>query len=291
MMNGFEQVIKNIDLKLYNLDKRKGAAADLEGVSDIYKNILILQKRLVSKILKENIKDIYGLPVRGKTSDRPLIRNLSINTDRIANLLDFFIKNIPYDISSGLNNDIKKYVRNFFNHNYDYLTHLKTDAIILFDGFLRPFLESMAIDLRSKDRQSIAEYTEDGIDNFENICSFCGSEPSYGFLKSDDETQNYLMLECSKCGSTWRYYRVQCVFCGEEDPSMLEIFKSDKYSDASLRYCKICGNYFKIIDLRNNQALIPEIEDILTIPFDIWMRKNMPLEISANTASDIPPHS
>ena len=291
MMNGFEQVIKNIDLKLYNLDKRKEAGADLEGVSDIYKNILISQKSLVSKILKENIKDIYGLPARGNTVGRPLIRNLSINTGGIANLFDFFIKNIPYDISSGLNNDIKKYVRNFFNHNYDYLTHLKTDAIILFDGFLRPFLESMAIDLRSKDRQSIAEYTEDGIDNFENICSFCGSEPSYGFLKSDDETQNYLMLECSKCGSTWRYYRVQCVFCGEEDPSMLEIFKSDKYSDASLRYCKICGNYFKIIDLRNNQALIPEIEDILTIPFDIWMRKNMPLEISANTASDIPPHS
>lgn len=28
---------------------------------------------------------------------------------------------------------------------------------------------------------------------------------------------------------------------------------------------------------------MPEIKDILSIPFDIWMHKNMPLEISANT--------
>ncbi len=288
-MDSFEQVIKNIDLKLYALGKRKEAGADLEGVSDIYKNILISQKNLVSKILKENIKDIYSLPlpVRGKTFDRPLIGNMNVNVACIANLFDFFIKNIPlHSISSGLNNDIEKYARNFFNDNYDYLTRLKSDEIILFEGFLRPFLESMAICMKNKDGQGLSEYnSNDNLDNFSNTCSFCGSEPSYGFLKSDDETQNYLMLECSKCGNAWRYYRVQCVFCGEEDPSKLEIFKSDEYGNACLQYCKICKNYFKIIDLRNDQTLIPEIEDILTIPLDIWMHKNMPLEISANTVA------
>ena len=286
MMNSFKQVMKNIDLKLYALDKRKEAGASLEGVSDIYKNILISQKSLVSKILKDNIKDIYRLPVRGKTFDRPLIENLSINVGSIANLFDFFIKSIPfYNISSGLNNDVEKYLRNFFNsifnYNDDYLTRIKPDEIILFEGFLRPFLESMTIYLRNNNGQGIDEYNyNNSIDNFRNTCPFCGSEPSFGFLKSDDETQNYLMLECSKCGSTWRYYRVQCVFCGEEEPSKLEIFKSDKYENVSLQYCKICRNYFKIIDLRNNQVLIPEIEDIITIPLDIWMRKNMPSETS-----------
>ena len=277
MMNGFEQVIKNIDLKLYNLDKRKDSGADIEGVSDIYKNILISQKSLVSKILKENIKDIYGLPARGNTVGRPLIRNLSINTGGIANLFDFFIKNIPYDISSGLNNDVEKYVRNFFNYNYDYLTLLTPGEIILFEGFLRPFLESMAININNLHGQNIDEYSWEagiGTDNFVNTCLFCGGVPSFGFLKSDDEIQNYLMLECSRCGNAWRYYRVQCVFCGEEDPSKLEIFKSDKYGNAGLQYCKTCGNYLKIIDLRNNQALIPEIEDILAIPLDIWIHKN-----------------
>ncbi|MDA8052785.1 MAG: formate dehydrogenase accessory protein FdhE, partial [Deltaproteobacteria bacterium] len=223
-MDSFEQVIKNIDLKLYNLDKRKEAGADLEGIPDIYKSILLSQKHLISKILEENIKDIYSLPARGKTFDRPLIKNLSINADGIANLFDFFIKNIPfYNISSGLNDNIGKYLRNFFNYdyNYNYLAHFKPDEIILFEGFLRPFLESMAIDLKNKNGQGIGEYNsddnDDNHDNFENTCYFCGREPSYGFLKSDDETQNYLMLECSKCGSAWRYYRVQCVFCGEED--------------------------------------------------------------------------
>ncbi|MCL4321274.1 MAG: formate dehydrogenase accessory protein FdhE [Deltaproteobacteria bacterium] len=278
-MNSFEQVMKNIDLKLSNLNKRKGVGATLEGVPDIYKNILISQKNLVSKILKENIKDIYSLPAGEKTFDRPFIGNLSINAGSVANLFGLFIQNTPfYNISSGLNNNIEKYVRNVFNDNYDYLTRLKPDEIVLFEGFLRPFLESMAIYLRSKFEQG----DSDNMDNFSNTCSFCGSEPSYGFLKSDDETQNYLMLECSKCGSAWRYYRVQCVFCGEEDPSKLEIFKSDEYGNAGLQYCKTCKNYFKIIDLRNDQTLIPEIEDILTIPFDIWMHKNMPLEISAN---------
>jgi transcription elongation factor Elf1 len=279
MTDNFKQVIKNIDLKLYNLDKRKETGADLEGASGIYKNILISQKNLVSKILKENIKDIYSLHVKGKTFDRPLVENLSINAAVIANLFDFFIKSNPfYNISFGLNNDIEEYARNFFNYNYNYLTHLKSDEIILFEGFLRPFLESMAIYMKNKDGID-ANMT----DYFSNTCSFCGSEPSYGFLKSDDETENYLMLECSKCGSAWRYYRVQCVFCGEEDSSKLEIFKSDEYSNVGLQYCKMCKNYFKIIDIRNDQTLMPEIEDILSIPFDIWMHKNMSLEISANT--------
>lgn len=281
-MDSFEQVMKNIDLKLYNLNKRKEAGANLEGVPDIYKNILISQKSLVSKILKENIKDIYSLPARKKTFDLPLIGNLNVNAGGIANLFDFFIKNMPlYNISSGLNNDIEKYVRNFFDNNYDYLMRLEPDEIILFEGFLRPFLESMAIYMRNKNEAGIGDYNAgDSIDNFSNTCSFCGSEPSHGFLKSDDETQNYLMLECSKCGSAWRYYRVQCVFCGEEDPAKLEIFKSGEYGNAGLQYCKTCKNYFKIIDLRNDQTFIPEIEDILTIPFDIWMHKNMPLENS-----------
>ncbi|MHB8232809.1 MAG: hypothetical protein ACYDDB_07910 [bacterium] len=287
MTNSFKQVIKNIDFRLYALDKRKEAGADLEGAPDIYRNILIAQKSLVSKILKENIKDIYSLPAGKKTFDLPLIGNLNVNSGRVANIFDFFIKNIPFhSISSGLNNNIEKYVRNFFNYDYDYLTRLEPDEIILFEGFLRPFLESMAIYLRSKFEAGIGDYNAgDSIDNFSNTCSFCGSGPSYGFLKSDDETQNYLMLECSKCGSAWRYYRVQCVFCGEEDPSELEVFKSGEYSNAGLQYCKTCKNYFKIIDLRNDQTLIPEIEDILTIPFDIWMHKNMPLE---NSVSPLP---
>lgn len=189
-------------------------------------------------------------------------------------------KNIPYDIlsglNSGLNNDTEKYVRNFFNYNYDYLTLHPPDEIILFEGFLRPFLESMAMDINNLHGQNIDEYSAGAgayTDNFVNTCSFCGNVPSFGFLKSDDETQNYLMLECSRCGNAWRYYRVQCVFCGEEDPSKLEIFKSDEYGNAGLQYCKTCGNYLKIIDLRNNQALIPEIEDILAIPLDIWIHK------------------
>ena len=141
------------------------------------------------------------------------------------------------------------------------------------------------MDINNLHGQNIDEYSGEagiGTDNFVNTCPFCSGEPTFGFLKSDDETQNYLMLECSRCGNAWRYYRVQCVFCGEEDPSKLEIFKSDKYGNAGLQYCKTCGNYLKIIDLRNNQALIPEIEDILAIPLDIWIHKNMPLEISAN---------
>jgi formate dehydrogenase maturation protein FdhE len=280
MTDSFQQVIKNIDIKLYNLDKRKGVKADLEGIPEIYKNILVSQKNLVSKILKENIKDLYSFA--SPSFDPPFIRNLSIDADRVANMFHFFIKNFPlYNISSGLNNirklnEIEKGVRNFFNYNYDYLERFELDEIMLLEGFLKPFLESMAIDLKNKTVSFENKYNYN-MGDFENVCSFCGSEPSYGFLKSDDEIQNYLMLECSKCGSTWRYYRVVCVFCGEEDPSKLEIFKSSEYNNVSLQYCKTCRNYFKIIDIRNDQTLIPEIEDILTIPIDIWVHKNIPL--------------
>jgi FdhE protein len=34
--------------------------------------------------------------------------------------------------------------------------------------------------------------------------------------------------------------------------------------------CETCGRYIKIIDLRKDPAAVPVIDDLATVPLDLW---------------------
>ncbi|MEA3471060.1 MAG: formate dehydrogenase accessory protein FdhE, partial [Thermodesulfobacteriota bacterium] len=55
----------------------------------------------------------------------------------------------------------------------------------------------------------------------EGYCPICSREPKIGELK-DEERRRYLF--CGQCGLKWRYKRVKCPFCGNEDQQALAYF-------------------------------------------------------------------
>lgn len=122
----------------------------------------------------------------------------------------------------------------------------------------RPFLNAYAAVLSEKVEQS--EWGR-------RYCPVCGGKPDLSYLHKEDGARR---LVCSRCDSDWRYPRVACPRCGNENQADLSFFV-DETGQAPYRLyvCESCHGYIKTIDLRHNgdDALFP-LERLLTLPMD-----------------------
>jgi len=101
----------------------------------------------------------------------------------------------------------------------------------------------------------------------EGYCPICSREPKIGELK-DEEGKRYLF--CSQCGLEWRYKRVKCPFCGNENQQELAYFTIEDEEKYRVDVCNECKRYIKTVDLRNTKGEVNlDIEDIATLHLDI----------------------
>jgi FdhE protein len=61
-----------------------------------------------------------------------------------------------------------------------------------------------------------------------NCCPICGSEPYLAEFKEDGAR----FLICSSCGYEWRFNRLKCPFCENEDHEKLRYFYTEKEGKA-----------------------------------------------------------
>ena len=96
-------------------------------------------------------------------------------------------------------------------------------------------------------------------------CPVCGGQPYFSFL---DREHGARWLVCSRCDAEWLFQRLQCPFCGNQDPNSLSYFTNDQ-ALYRLYVCDDCGRYLKAIDLRKatDEAPLP-IEYLLTTEMD-----------------------
>ena len=103
-------------------------------------------------------------------------------------------------------------------------------------------------------------------------CPVCGSQPERGELRMDFGER---FLECSSCSFKWRFKRVVCPFCGNDDSKKLRFFNTETDGKAyRVDVCEECKKYIKTIDLRELKGeIIPLIDDIGTLHLDIIAEK------------------
>ena len=78
-------------------------------------------------------------------------------------------------------------------------------------------------------------------------CPVCGSPPLFAELSGKDGARS---LRCARCGSRWRYPRLACVWCGEQDAEALSAVHGE--GEAGVRQadcCKTCRGYLKAISV------------------------------------------
>ncbi len=112
-------------------------------------------------------------------------------------------------------------------------------------------------------------------------CPICGSEPIIGELRKG-EGERYLL--CSSCGFQWRFKRMMCPFCGNEDRKKHRYFYMENETRGyRVDVCEECRRYVKTIDSRElKEEVVLPIEDIGTLHLDILAQKEGYERVTSN---------
>ncbi len=101
----------------------------------------------------------------------------------------------------------------------------------------------------------------------EGYCPVCGRMPKIGRLV---DTEGKRHLFCSQCGFEWRFRRVKCPFCGNEEQQSLSYFTVEGDERYRVDMCDVCKRYIKTIDFRSaGEEAILDVEDVATIHLDM----------------------
>ncbi len=131
--------------------------------------------------------------------------------------------------------------------------------LFLAESSINPFFEAYAGKLKGYVDQEIW---------YKGYCPVCGSAPTTGELRPDVGER---FLQCSSCGFHWRFIRLACPFCGNEDNKKLRYFHTEADGKAyRVDVCEECKKYIKTIDLREiKEEIVPLADDIGTLHLDI----------------------
>lgn len=102
-------------------------------------------------------------------------------------------------------------------------------------------------------------------------CPFCGGRPLISARRDlPDGHGTPRFLGCSLCVGEWPFRRILCPSCGEEEPERLPSFQDGRHPFVRIEACETCRRYVKSIDLSLDARLVPEVDDILSVSFDLW---------------------
>jgi FdhE protein len=81
---------------------------------------------------------------------------------------------------------------------------------------------------------------------WEKACCFiCGASASLAELQGNEQARH---LRCGQCGADWVVRRLQCIYCGNEDASLLGIlFPEGRRENVRVDVCDKCHGYLKVV--------------------------------------------
>lgn len=118
-----------------------------------------------------------------------------------------------------------------------------------------------------------ARYRDGGGDLLqgERRCPFCGGAPLVGVLREDREAGAAVRwLCCGRCASRWRFPRVVCPGCGEEDPERLPRLSAEEVPWVRVEACETCRAYLKVVDLDREGEAEPVADELGSLPLDVF---------------------
>jgi FdhE protein len=137
------------------------------------------------------------------------------------------------------------------------------DELRLFvvEAFLQPFAEVWASEARPTSPTSPTSPT----------CPTCTGLPVVAVLREAGHGAKRALL-CGLCLTEWSAMRVVCTSCGESQFEKLPVFGTEEFA-ARIDACDSCRTYIKTIDLTRDGAAVPLVDDLATLPLDLWTRE------------------
>jgi len=79
---------------------------------------------------------------------------------------------------------------------------------------------------------------------------------------------------CSFCLAEWTFRRIVCANCGEEDHKNLPVYSATQFEHVRVECCDRCKCYLKTVDLTKTGLADPVVDELATIPLDLWAREH-----------------
>lgn len=129
-------------------------------------------------------------------------------------------------------------------------------------AFLQPYAEFV----RHRAGLQLAGYTH-------ALCPFCNRKPALGVLRpqGDGARRN---LVCGFCLCEWEFRRIVCAGCGQEDQAKLPVYTAEQFPHIRVECCEVCHTYIKSIDLAKNGLADPLVDELASVPLDLWAQEH-----------------
>ncbi len=100
-------------------------------------------------------------------------------------------------------------------------------------------------------------------------CPWCNRRPGLAVLRpqGDGGQRN---LVCGFCLAEWQFRRVVCPGCGEENHIKLPVYTAAELPHIRVECCDSCKTYIKCIDLTKTGLADPLVDELASIPLDLW---------------------
>ncbi|MGA8489788.1 MAG: formate dehydrogenase accessory protein FdhE [Terriglobales bacterium] len=136
--------------------------------------------------------------------------------------------------------------------------------------FLQPYAELLA------DRGE----REPGSDSIA-LCPFCGGKPLVGALRPEGDGGKRFLI-CALCSTEWAFRRILCPSCGEESVDKLAVYTASEFNHVRVEGCDSCQHYIKTVDLTKNGLAVPVVDELATIPLNLWAQEHGYTKLRSN---------
>ncbi len=105
------------------------------------------------------------------------------------------------------------------------------------------------------------------------LCPFCNRRPTLAVLRpqGDGARRN---LVCGFCLCEWEFRRVVCAGCGQEDQAKLPVYTAEQFPHIRVECCDACHTYIKAVDLAKNGLADPLVDELASVPLDLWAQEH-----------------
>jgi FdhE protein len=113
------------------------------------------------------------------------------------------------------------------------------------------------------------------------MCPFCSRKPAVAVLRPEGDGAKRSLI-CSMCSTEWPYGRLLCPACGEQSSEKLAVYSAEQFTHVRVDACDTCGCYIKTVDLTKNGRAVPIVDELATIPLNLWAQQQGYVKLQTN---------
>jgi len=112
-------------------------------------------------------------------------------------------------------------------------------------------------------------------------CPICEGRPQAAVLHPEGDGGKRFLL-CSLCLREWEFRRILCAACGEQDYTKLPRYSAEDHESVRVEACDTCHFYLKSIDMTVDGLAVPLVDEVASVPLDLWAAEHGYKKLEAN---------